>query len=59
MNSIPPLQPTAIGFSLANAHALVQAAGLAYHPPNEVTAQALAWGLGIANYWIQGQRRAT
>ena len=44
MNSIPPLQPTAIGFSLANAHALIQAAGLAYHPPNEVTAQALAWG---------------
>lgn len=46
MNVIPPLQPTAIGFSLANAHALVQAAGLAYHPPDEVAAQALAWGFG-------------
>ena len=46
MMIIPTLQPTAIGFSLANAHALVQAAGLAYHPPDEVTAQALVWGFG-------------
>lgn len=46
MNSISPLQPTAIGFSLANANALVQAAGLAYHPPDEVATQALAWGFG-------------
>ena len=44
MNVVPSLQPTAIGFSLANAHALVQAAGLAYHPPDEVAAQVLAWG---------------
>lgn len=46
MNILPSLQPTAIGFSIHNAHALVQAAGLAYHPPDEVTAQALAWEFG-------------
>ena len=44
MNIIPSLQPTAIDFSLANAHALIQAAGLAYHPPHEVIAQTLSWG---------------
>ena len=44
MTIIPSLQPTAIGFNLANAYTLIQAAGLAYHPPHEVTAQSLAWG---------------
>ena len=46
MNSIPPLQPAAIGFSPANAYALVQAAGLAYYPPDEVTTQTWTWGFG-------------
>jgi triacylglycerol lipase len=37
-------QPDAVGYSLANAQALVQAARLSYKSPQEITQQVWSWG---------------